>query len=99
MSVVPIKMYRKTTAERRRLYINYECWLAEAEKLTSFTAVITPTTTGAALVVNTSYPDATFKKLVMYASGGKANTTYTIAMIVNTDGGQTKQDNIGILVT
>lgn len=99
MSTTPVKTYRKTTLERRRLYLDYSCWLAETEIVGSFQVTVIPYTSGAALVATGSYPDAAHKKLMMFVSGGKANTNYTMQMVVTTDQGQIKQDNVGILVT
>ena len=32
MSVVPIRTYRKIAIERRRLYLDYSCWLEETRR-------------------------------------------------------------------
>lgn len=98
MSAMLVKTYRKTVVERRRLYLDYSCWLAESEVLTDFQVTIAPFTEGNPLVVSTSYPDAGHKKLMMYVSGGKANTDYTLQMVASTNEGQIKRDDIGIKV-
>ena len=95
----PLKIYRKTVVERRRLYLDYSCWLKEAETLTDFQVLSEPYTIDAPIVVDASFPDPTNKKLMMFISGGVANTDYTIALVVRTDGTQVKQDNIGVRVT
>lgn len=95
----PLKIYRKTVVERRRLYIDYSCWLKEAEKLTDFQIASEPYTEAAPIVVDASYPDPTNTKLMLFISGGVANTDYTIALVVRTDATQVKQDNIGVRVT
>lgn len=94
----PLKTYRKTTAERRRLYLDYECWLEATETLTDFQVTVTPYTADAPLTVASSYTDTGHKKLTMFVSAGKVNTSYTLAMLVTTSQGQIKQDNIGIMV-
>ena len=94
-----VKTFRKTTVERRRLYINYECWLQEIEKLSSFQAVISPLTSEAPLALTLAFTDPTNKKLTMFASGGVGNTDYVVQIIVGTDAGQVKRDDIGIRVT
>jgi hypothetical protein len=94
-----IKVFRKTYAERKRLYLNYECWMAEDEELTGFQVTVDPYTADAPISVSTSYPDALHKKLMLFVGGGVPNTNYTLSMLVNTDAGQIKQDNIGLRVT
>lgn len=99
MSTVPVKTFRKTVVERRRLYIDYDCWLAPTEKLTDLQATIIPYTADAPLVLNNSFPDVEQRRLMMYAAGGKGNTNYTVQLVVRTDEGQTKRDDIGIRVS
>jgi hypothetical protein len=98
MTAMPIKTYRKTVVERRRLYLDYSCWLEEAEELTAFQVSVTPFTADAPITVDTAYTDATNKKLTMFVGGGAANTGYVLAMVVNTDAGQIKRDDIGVKV-
>lgn len=93
-----LKVYHKTVVERRRLYLDYSCWLEEGETLTSFQVVVAPSTASNPLRLDVSYPDALNTRLVMYVSGGVGHTTYTVAMIVTTNAGQTKRDDIGIKV-
>src|SRR4029077_1345810 len=51
MSTVPIKTYNKASVERRRLYLDYSCWLEDAEKLTDTQVTITPYTSSGPLTV------------------------------------------------
>ena len=99
MSTVPVKSYRKSTVERRRLYLDYSCWLEDLETLTDFQVTVIPYTEEAPIVVTSAYTDAEHKKLTMFVAGGESNTNYTLQMVVRTDAGQIKQDNIGIVVT
>lgn len=94
-----VKTYRKSTVERKRLYLGYQCWLATDEKLTDFQVSVDPYTADAPVTVSTSYTDATNKKLMMFVGGGVGNTNYTLSMVVTTDAGQVKRDDIGIRVT
>lgn len=94
-----IKTYRKTVVERRRLYLGYQCWLATDEKLTDFQVTVTPYTAAAPITVSTSYVDATNKRLMMFVGGGTGNTDYVLSMVVNTDAGQVKRDDIGLRVS
>ena len=94
----PIRIFRKTVVERRRLYIDYSCWLEDSETLTDFQVTISPYIATAPLVITNAYADTTFKKMVMFVSGGKGNTDYTIEMVVRTDEGQVKRDDIGLRV-
>lgn len=95
----PIKTYRKAVVERRRLYLDYSCWLEETEELTNFQITISPYLPEAPLTVTGSYPDATNKKLMIFISGGKGGTSYVLQMVVTTDSGQVKRDDIGLKVT
>jgi hypothetical protein len=99
MSTVPIKSYRKAAIERRRLYLDYSCWLEEPETLTDFQVTVIPYTEAAPIVVTNGYTDDAHKKLTMFVAGGLANTNYTLQMVVRTDAGQVKRDDIGIAVT
>jgi len=97
--VYPIKVFRKAAVERRRIYLDYHCWLAEDEMLTDVQVTIAPYTVDAPVVVSTGYPDAEHRKLVMFVSGGLGNTSYTLSMVVRTDAGQIKRDDLGVMVT
>jgi hypothetical protein len=99
MSTGMVKTYRKTPVERRRLYLDYSCWLEEAEQLTDTQITVMPYTADAPIVVTSGYTDVEHKKLTMFVSGGIPHTNYTLALVVRTDAGQIKQDNIGIYVT
>lgn len=94
----PLKTYRKMPSERRRLYLDYSCWLEENEVLSAFQVTVVPFTTDSPLSVTSSYPDDEHKKLMLYVAGGKANQNYTLQMLVTTDQGQIKQDNVGVMV-
>jgi hypothetical protein len=94
-----LKMYRKSVVERRRLYLDYSCWLEETEVLTDFQVTIYPYTEDAPLSVTAAYTDVTNKKLAMFVGAGKGNIDYTIQMVVSTDAGQVKRDDIGLRVT
>lgn len=95
---VIVKQFTKRVVERRRLYIDYTRWLEEDEELTDFQATVVPYTPENPLWLDTSYPDPDNKRLMMYAQGGIANTKYVVKMVVRTDEGQVKQDDISIQV-
>jgi len=94
----PLRLYRKATVERRRLYIDYGCWLPDGEKLTNFQVTTSPYTPGTPIVVDTTYPDATQRMLMMFIKGGAANTRYTLDLLVTTDAGEVKRDTIEVRV-
>lgn len=94
-----VKTFRKTVVERRRLYLGYQCWLKTDEKLTDFQVTVSPYTPDAPITVDTSYVDATNKKLMMFVGGGASNTSYTLSLVVGTDAGQVKRDDIGLRVS
>jgi hypothetical protein len=93
-----VKVFWKTVQERRRIYIDYDCWLADTEQLIDFQTLISPYTDAAPLLIDTSYPDTGHRKLMSFASGGVANTSYVVQMIVRTDAGQVKRSDIGFKV-
>jgi hypothetical protein len=94
-----VKVFQKAAAERRRLYIDYSCFLETTESLTDMQVTIIPYTSDSPISITTSYTDSTNKKLTMYAAGGVANTSYVLSLLVSTDQGQVKQDDIGLRVT
>lgn len=94
----PLKVFNKTTIEVRRIYVDYSCFLTDVEKLTGLQALVSPAL-APPLTLSLAYTDATNTKVVMYASGGIASTDYTVALVTTTDGGRTKQVNMGIRVT
>jgi len=93
-----VKTFQKYTVDRRKLQLDYTCWLEDTETLTDTQVVIVPYTVDAPLAITTGYTDVTNKKIAMFAAGGVANTNYTVSMIVRTSDGQTKRDDIGIRV-
>lgn len=93
-----VKTLKKAPVERRRLYLDYSCWMAATETLTDFQVTVTPNTPASPIVVNTAFPDAEHKKLQMFAAGGVVNTSYVLSMVVRTSDGQVKQDDIGLRV-
>jgi hypothetical protein len=93
-----IKSFRKTTVERRRLYLDYSCWLGETEVLTDFQVTVSPFTEDAPVSMSVAYTDTTNKKLAMFVGGGVGNTNYTLQMVVRTDQGQVKRDDLGLRV-
>lgn len=99
MTAMPVKTYTKAVVERRRLYLDYSCWLEEAEILTDTQVTVTPFTVDTPITITTGYTDATQKKLVMFVGGGAANTGYVLSVVVRTDAGQIKRDDIGVRVT
>lgn len=97
MSIV--KTFAKAEVERRRLYLNYECWLEETEALADTQITISPYDAIKPIQITTGYVDAEQKKLIMYVSGGVANTSYTLSVVVRTNQGQVKKDDLGLRVT
>jgi len=98
MSTV-VKTFRKAAIERRRLYLDYSCWLEESEMLIDLQVIVSPDTPEAPIAITSGYTDVTQKKLVIFASGGLPNTDYILSMRVRTDEGQVKKDDLGLRVT
>jgi len=95
---MPVKNFQKTEVERRRLYLDYDCWLEDDEQLVSFQTTIYPYTEADPLSLSVAFPDEAQRKIVLFADGGVGNTNYIIEMVVQTDAGQTKRDDIGLRV-
>jgi hypothetical protein len=93
-----VKQFTKKVIERRRLYVDYSRWLEDTEELSDFQSTVVPYTAENPLWLDTSYPDAENKRLMMYVQGGIANTTYTVQLVVSTDEGQVKRDDISFRV-
>ena len=66
MSIV--KTFAKAEVERRRLYLNYECWLEETEALADTQITISPYDAIKPIQITTGYVDAEQKKLAVGAS-------------------------------
>jgi hypothetical protein len=93
-----IKTFQKAAVEKRRLYLDYSCWLEEAETISNFSVSATPYTAEAPIVVASGYVDAAHKKLVVFVSGGVPKTNYEITFVAQTSLTQIKQDIIGVRV-
>jgi hypothetical protein len=93
-----LKTLSKTAVERRRIYLDYSCWLEPSEKLSDFQISVSPYSEDAPIGVDTTYPDETLKRLMMYVSGGVGNTSYTLSVVVRTDSNQVKRDDFGLRV-
>jgi hypothetical protein len=91
-----VRTFRKTPLERRRLYLDYQCWLEGNEVLSDFQVVVDPLTVDAPVTLDLAYTDAARKKLTMYVAGGVGNVDYVLKLLVRTDLGQIKRDDIGL---
>jgi hypothetical protein len=94
-----VRIFSKAVVERKRLYLDYSCWLEPDEELSDFQITVTPYTEGSPVVMTVGYPDDLHKKLMCFAAGGQKNTSYLLRMVVRTDAGQIKQDDFGLRVT
>lgn len=94
-----VKSFTKTAVERRRLYLDYSCWLEESETISNFSIVSTPHTAEAPIVVSSGYVDVDHKKMVIFVSGGVPKTNYQISFVAQTSATQIKQDDIAVRVT
>ena len=94
-----VRTFRKAAIERRRLYLDYSCWLADTETLVDLQVTVSPFTEDEPIAITSAFPDPGYKKLVFFASGGVPNTDYVISTVVRTNEGQVKKDDIGLRVT
>lgn len=93
-----MKIFTKTAIERRRFAISYDCFLLETEDLDAFQVVIGGQTPDAPLIINHAFPDVAERRMMMYISGGKANTNYLLQFLAGTSEMQVKRDDVGVRV-
>jgi hypothetical protein len=95
---VTVKSLAKAAVEVKRLYVDYTCFLGESEKLDGLQTMISPFTVTAPVTLSSGFTDATNKKLTLLIAGGKTNTDYLLQLVVRTNEGQVKRDNIGLRI-
>jgi hypothetical protein len=93
-----LKTFTKWQADKRRLTMDYSCFLAETEILTNFAMVVQPFTVDAPLAAGGGYVDPTSKMITFYVSEGRIGQVYRVSMIADTNQGQVKRDDIGVRV-
>ena len=96
-----IKTFEKTAIEKRRVTIDYSCWLGSGESLSNFGVVVQPYTDTAPLGAFAAYANidnVANTGLTLYLVGGLRGQTYRVALVVDTNQGQTKQDDIAMRV-
>jgi len=93
-----VKAFDKAAIERRRLTVDYSCWLAEGETLTNFGVVVQPFTPEAPLAAFAAYANPSNTGLTLFLTNGLRGQTYRVALIVDTNQGQTKRDDIAMRV-
>lgn len=88
----------KSPAEAKRYKIEYSDWLDTGEYCASVTFAVSPTSAGAPLVVINDIIAASSTEVVIFVSGGVANSTYTVVIRMTTTGNQVKEDTISFVV-
>ena len=85
-----------TTGDTRRYQVDYEPFLQDGEKLTSFTV----TTAAATSTVNSaiSFLDVGETQLFLFVTGGVVNENFTVQVQVTTNYGETVNDTIAFSV-
>jgi hypothetical protein len=85
--------FTKSPLERKRYTINYTDWLDTGEMVQSITFTVTPAT-GSALDIDAYTIAADGLSVVFFANLGELGEVYTVEVLMTTDGGQVKEDEI-----
>ncbi len=88
---VKLATYYKSPAEVKRYRIDYSSWLDSGETLVGRTLTVTPP--GELAVTGDAITDAGMS-ITYFVSGGDNNQNYNINVLVQTSGGQTKEDDV-----
>lgn len=86
----------QTSSERKEKVLDYSQWLGDGETLTSLAFAITPLGNAPVVVDKTINVPATTANI--FISGGDNGKQYKIIITAQTSGGQTKQDEIILVV-
>jgi hypothetical protein len=81
----------KSPVERKRYEIDYSEWLDTGETVS--TIVFTPTPAGQ-LIIDAYSISSSGTSVVFFVNYGNAGISYTVDVLINTSGGQTKEDTI-----
>jgi hypothetical protein len=84
----------KSPAERKRYVIDYTDWLDTGETVVSTNFTVSPSVPTTGLVVDAVAIDPNGKEVVFFTSFGTTNVTYTVEVLVQTSGGQVKEDTV-----
>lgn len=88
---------KKTTAEVKRVTLDYSRWLGDTEIISAKSFSITPTT-DTALAVGTSAIASDGKSITLYVEGGEDDNVYDLIAQITTSAGQIKQDEVKVTV-
>jgi hypothetical protein len=83
----------KSPLERKRYTIDYTDWLDTGELVQSIVFTVTPAT-GSALQVDAYAIAIDGLSVAFFANFGELNEVYTVEVLMTTDGGQIKEDEI-----
>lgn len=90
--------FAKSPVERKRYALDYTDWLDTGETVNSVTFTVTPSTGTSPLLVDSSSINASGTEVRFFVSSGDDGANYTVTALVQTSGGQIKQDEIVYLV-
>lgn len=88
---------KKTSAEVKRITVDYSRWLATAETISARTFAITPVTTPP-LAVASSAIAGDGKSVSLFVEDGLDDNTYDLVVQITTSDGQVKEDEIKVVV-
>lgn len=92
-----LSTFKQTPQEKKRYTISYTNWLDDGEVVDSVTYGIDNTTVPP-LIVESSAIDGDGLGISFFVSGGLDEEEYTIAILMETDAGQRKEDYMKIVV-
>lgn len=84
----------KAPVERKRYQIDYSDWLDTGELVQSIVFTVSPSTGTQPLVVDAYLIGTPATSVAFFANLGDDGVTYTVNVVMTTDGGQTKEDQI-----
>lgn len=88
---------KKTSAEVKRINVDYVRWLGTSETISAKSFTITPVTSPA-LTIGSSSIAADGKSVSAFIDGGTDDTAYDLIVQITTTDGQIKQDEIKVTV-
>jgi hypothetical protein len=92
---MPLGKYIQEPGEQIRYTIDYAQWLATGETISTATFAVTPS---GGLTIPSDSIGSPATTVSFFATGGTANTKYTVECTATTSAGQIKEDQVVILV-
>ena len=88
----------KSPVERKRYALDYTDWLDTGETVSSVSFTVSPSTGTSPLVVDSSSISTSGTEVRFFVASGDDGGNYTVTAVIQTSGGQIKEDEIIYLV-